>query len=267
MEERSIQGFCRFTAICDCLFVLAFTVAASIAAGIWLAMEFYILLPLGMKGAAILISGLLAIAFCIGFIAGVLYGIILLWEKNEDLRMRYHIYYVVSIVIMVAVLIFAVIIQMVKIGEIWLNLFCFILIEALFIMNAACFRMQRQGAAERDEKDRKEVEKKTPERSTIGIRVLGGEYLGAVFYMKPGEDLVFGTQPEYCQVLFCDRHISRVHCAICYKEEKKKYKITDYSKNGTFLVNGERLPVNESIYCPAGTVFTMNHQKQVFQLI
>lgn len=118
-----------------------------------------------------------------------------------------------------------------------------------------------------DGKKEEKPEKKPEKRKAAGLKVLKGEYAGAVFPMTDEETLTLGTHPEYCQILFKDHHISRVHCKVRYVKEKGTYEITNYSKKGTYLENGEKLSLNRTCSRLPGTVFMINHQKQVFQLL
>lgn len=278
MEEKRVRRFCRSAAVCDFVFVPVFTAVQSFAVGVWFGLEIYLFFPMGVWAVAGGLLGLLAVILSAGFIAFVVYGAVVLWRKEEEKKKIYYCYLTVSIVLAAGILISGIALNVLGLRNIWLNILVFFGCTALMTLNAVGFELKRR-SGERFKKEciKKERTKREYEADTgkkppavekeIGIEVIKGEYAGAVFPIQEGETLTFGTQPEYCQVLFCNPFISRRHCSVCYRAELRGYEIIDYSKNGTYWMDGERLPLGEGCICPSGTVFAMGCKEQVMRLI
>lgn len=76
----------------------------------------------------------------------------------------------------------------------------------------------------------------------ITLTCTAGEYAGAILNIKPGDKIVLGTDPRYCNLLFSDKGISRQHCSILYTPDSNSAILQDTSTNGTYLSDGTRLP-------------------------
>ena len=72
----------------------------------------------------------------------------------------------------------------------------------------------------------------------IGV---SGAYAGARIPVHDGETLVIGRDPRVCNIVLGSLSTSRKHCAITYDEYNNTYTVTDYSSNGVFDKNGNRL--------------------------
>lgn len=218
-----------------------------------------------------------------GYLKRRIYSFCCVWggcavEERGRKKKIYYCRLTVSIVLAAGILISGIALNVLGLRNIWLNILVFFGCTALMTLNAVGFELKRR-SGERFKKEciKKERTKREYEADTgkkppavekeIGIEVIKGEYAGAVFPIQEGETLTFGTQPEYCQVLFCNPFISRRHCSVCYRAELRGYEIIDYSKNGTYWMDGERLPLGEGCICPSGTVFAMGCKEQVMRLI
>lgn len=104
-------------------------------------------------------------------------------------------------------------------------------------------------------------------RMEHGIRCIMGEYEGTFFPLGRDEEMVFGTDPFGSHVLFHDPRISRRHCVIQYNSIDDNYYVMDCSTNGTFLMDGTRLPYQRAVICVPGTVITIARESQMFQFI
>ena len=95
---------------------------------------------------------------------------------------------------------------------------------------------------------------------------LTGEYAGAEINVDG--NLVFGKDPNICQIVLQDQSISRRHVEISYNINKNQYVVCDFSKNGTFvLVNGEYQRIREQvIYLNRGNEIALGNKLQTFKL-
>lgn len=274
MGKRKNQSYCRFMAVCDCLWFMVFAGAAAFFFGIWLTLELYLFFPSGTYVAVILLLTILAILICVGFSAGVIYGIVLLWKEKEGENKKYRVYFALSILLAVAGMIGSIIFAVIGAFSLAINLCFGMVYTVIAVLNAVGFYLKGKEPVQEQTERKKEGQGKQHEKRALktedskgGILGVKGEYAGVVFPIKRGEQIMFGKDPKYCQILFRDSHISRVHLSVYYRDDLRGYELMDYSKNGTFWENGERLPGRITCQCNPGTIFTMQHEKQVFQLL
>lgn len=87
---------------------------------------------------------------------------------------------------------------------------------------------------------------KTPETvSTAAVKACymdcyGGEFDGASFDMRDIRQLAIGRNPQLCRVILNESGISRIHCMVQYRADGMY--VQDLSTNGTYLLNGAKLP-------------------------
>ena len=68
---------------------------------------------------------------------------------------------------------------------------------------------------------------------------------------------IVGANPTRCQIVINGApHVSNIHCSIRYNAQKNTYIVKDHSSNGTF-VNGARLPKDQAMEYPAGTILSL----------
>ena len=77
-------------------------------------------------------------------------------------------------------------------------------------------------------------------------------------YKFPEENkIIVGANPTRCQIVINGApHVSNIHCSIRYNAQKNTYIVKDHSSNGTF-VNGARLPKDQAMEYPAGTILSL----------
>ena len=77
-------------------------------------------------------------------------------------------------------------------------------------------------------------------------------------YKFPEENkIIVGANPTRCQIVINGApHVSNIHCRIRYNAQKNTYIVKDHSSNGTF-VNGARLPKDQAMEYPAGTILSL----------
>ena len=268
--NNKIRNFCKFVSVCDYLLVLEFIIITAIIANAWFFLNLYFGKLLGSEMLVINLVFLLMTVLSAGAGVGVLYAAVILWEPKEETHKIYICLQVFSIVFAVIMLVVGIVANVLDIFNVWLSLFYYIACVGILIMNSVAFGVKRN--------EQRNVYKSSTsipdisidasdETPTVGVRALDGEYAGAVFLLNMNEKITLGTQPQFCQILFQDRHISRTHCIIKYRMDIKAYEIVDYSRNGTYWLNGERLPFGEVCKCRAGTIFVMGGQKEMFQFL
>ncbi len=77
-------------------------------------------------------------------------------------------------------------------------------------------------------------------------------------YKFPQENkIIVGANPTRCQIVINGApHVSNIHCSIRYNAQRNTYIVKDHSSNGTF-VNGARLPKDQAMEYPAGTILSL----------
>ncbi len=96
---------------------------------------------------------------------------------------------------------------------------------------------------------------------------ISGVYEGAIFRIDAGENITIGRDPKVSQIVVdenCEL-VSRRHCTVRGNAAERNYSVTDHSTNGTFI-NGNRLPKDEEISVPKGTVITLGDDTNAFKL-
>lgn len=96
-----------------------------------------------------------------------------------------------------------------------------------------------------------------------GVR---GQYDGFDFEIEPGEEIILGRDPEFCDVRFDAAYISRRHCGIRYDELTDCYQIIDYSVSGTTLSNGKTVPAGSYMMVHPGTVVYLGGEEEAIRL-
>lgn len=93
-----------------------------------------------------------------------------------------------------------------------------------------------------------------------------GAYCGAVIPVKSKDTIVIGRDPSVCSVVLKDEKASRKHCTVAYNSENGMYAVTDYSVNGVFDKDGNRLPENVAVPMSAGSEIRIGKDGEVFRL-
>lgn len=109
----------------------------------------------------------------------------------------------------------------------------------------------------------------TPPATSSGTLIFyGGSCAGYRIPVQNGEEIVIGKDPAVCQVVIGKEYgkVSRKHCGVRYDASQGIYVVTDYSSNGTFVVNGQRLASQQPSYLQAGTTLNLAKTDNTFQL-
>lgn len=99
-----------------------------------------------------------------------------------------------------------------------------------------------------------------------GLYGMGGSFSGAKIYIKD-QKILIGRDPQLCNLVLSGMKISRIHCSIWYDMEEHQYIIEDYSMNGIFRENGERLIKNKSSYFSSGSIIYIATLENRFKLL
>ena len=100
----------------------------------------------------------------------------------------------------------------------------------------------------------------------VSISGAGGFYKGKTLGIKPGEVIKIGRDRDACVLLYPPgaTEISRVHCILRADPGQNKVSVTDCSKNGTYLENGERMEPGKEYFLADGEGFYLAAKENSF---
>lgn len=98
------------------------------------------------------------------------------------------------------------------------------------------------------------------------LAVLKGENAGMEIPMENGRKVILGRNAAECNLVVFGTKVSRKHCSVGYDAAKQMYCLTDYSSNGTYLINDARLEPLAAVWVKPGTRFYLGNKENVFEL-
>lgn len=99
-----------------------------------------------------------------------------------------------------------------------------------------------------------------------GLICIRGTHIGQCIPLKSDELVILGRDATQCTYVITDIQISRRHCEIVYVAALNKYRITDRSKNGTFLGNGSRLQKDKEYYLSPQEELYLGNKDNLYKL-
>lgn len=96
---------------------------------------------------------------------------------------------------------------------------------------------------------------------------VAGMYAGSSYPLEPNQPVILGRDPVYAKIVFSQgaQKISRRHCEVMFNSQVQKYRVTDFSSNGTY-VNGSRLPANSPVLLTRGTELALGDNNNIIRL-
>ncbi len=130
--------------------------------------------------------------------------------------------------------------------SLWVGLGAAVLVAAVILNN-------RQGVLPRvmyqipGGSGRSNVQPPVSPRTSGSIVGTHGAFAGARFDLSGSPAVVMGRSPRESQIVFpsAEAAVSRKHVLVQFKENENGYTLTDYSRNGTYVTGGERLPFGQ----------------------
>lgn len=101
---------------------------------------------------------------------------------------------------------------------------------------------------------------------TGGMICIRGTYIGKMIVLRSDEAVVLGRDVTQCNCILNDIQVSRKHCMITYLSSLNKYRVIDYSKNGTFIGMGQRLEKGREYYLEPKTEIYLGNEDNLFKL-
>lgn len=106
-------------------------------------------------------------------------------------------------------------------------------------------------------------EMKQPTGYLKGIK---GVFAGRNISIKAGSYIRIGRSKTNNEIVLNSPKVSRTHCVVEYDARRRKYRVIDYSSNGTWLLDGRRLVKNQENWLDEGTVLVIGNDENIFEL-
>ena len=103
------------------------------------------------------------------------------------------------------------------------------------------------------------------ERKNGTVAILEGIYKGEVIPLEDMQALVVGRDAAQCNLVEGEK-VSRKHCSITYCARTGGYLLCDYSFNGTYYLNGQRLPKHMNMELPEGTEIYLGDKRNILRM-
>lgn len=105
------------------------------------------------------------------------------------------------------------------------------------------------------------------EKKTEGAMIcICGEAIGSMIPLKNEHRMIIGRDASVCDLVISNPYVSRKHLEITYLDVLRKYRVIDYSSNGTFLKNHLRLESNKEYYLDPMEELYLGSEKIVYKL-
>lgn len=104
------------------------------------------------------------------------------------------------------------------------------------------------------------------EQKQGGLICIRGTYIGQLIPLPNDEKVLLGRDDAVCTYVISDSHVSRKHCEITYVATLNKYRVIDYSKNGTFLGDGKRLEKEREYYLSSREELYLGNEDNLYKL-
>lgn len=98
------------------------------------------------------------------------------------------------------------------------------------------------------------------------IMCIQGTYLGSIVHIYPEQKILIGRDLKVVDIQINLPLVSRMHCELIYHAERNEYEITDYSTNGTFIDQKQRLLQGVSYIVKSGTQICFGDMETVYKL-
>ena len=98
-----------------------------------------------------------------------------------------------------------------------------------------------------------------------GLICIRGTHIGKFIPLPNDEIITLGRDATQCNYAIVDSQVSRKHCEITYVGALNKYRVVDYSKNGTFLGDGRRLEKGKEYYLTSTEELYLGNEDNLYK--
>lgn len=139
---------------------------------------------------------------------------------------------------------------------------CLVICVAQFIISIIGL-VKDKGQASAPKAAGKDVKVSKKDGTITGVR---GSYSGAVIPVKSGDTIIIGRDPAVCSIVVKDEKASRKHCEIAFNGDNGMYAVTDYSVNGVYDRDGNRIAEKVAVPMTAGSEIRIGKDGDIFRL-
>lgn len=93
-----------------------------------------------------------------------------------------------------------------------------------------------------------------------------GDAIGQMLVLPNDRKMVVGRDPSICDLTLENPKVSRKHLEITYIDMLKKYRVLDYSTNGTYVSEQIRLRKNHEYYLEPSTELWLGSRETRYKL-
>lgn len=107
-----------------------------------------------------------------------------------------------------------------------------------------------------------------PKAAEPKMEGISGMYAGSSFPLTPDKPVILGRDGSAAQIVFSQgaEKISRRHCEVMFDSRLNKYRVTDFSSNGTY-VGVNRLPQNTAVTLERGSSISLGNNNNIIRLV
>lgn len=98
------------------------------------------------------------------------------------------------------------------------------------------------------------------------IVFIKGQLMGTIMWIQCDTEITVGRNGAKSDIVVNEHLISRLHCGIRYNSQTDDYTVFDYSQNGIYKANGERILATEGIYLNAGEEIWLGNSDNIIKL-
>lgn len=107
--------------------------------------------------------------------------------------------------------------------------------------------------------------------NSVAVIGMSGACNGQVFTLFNEETETIGRDVNQCNIIVDEgaEKVSRKHCSVRYDFDRQKYMVTDFSSNGTYVLEGgqkKKLQYGSETAVPAGYVLLLGNESTAFKL-
>lgn len=99
-----------------------------------------------------------------------------------------------------------------------------------------------------------------------GLICIRGTHIGKFIPLPSDKKVILGRDAVQCTYAIVDSQVSRKHCEITYIGGMNKYRVIDFSKNGTYLGSGLRLEKNREYYLSSAEEIYLGNEDNLYKL-
>ncbi|MCR5624188.1 MAG: FHA domain-containing protein [Lachnospiraceae bacterium] len=99
-----------------------------------------------------------------------------------------------------------------------------------------------------------------------GLICIRGTHIGTMITLDNDKKVILGRDASVCTHVINDKQVSRKHIEITYVGTLNKYRIVDFSSNGTYTGDGIRLEKGKEYYLDPAEELYLGNEDNLYKL-